>query len=158
MLIIGLLLALLIGIGTAISHADAGRITFKLDAPENAKEWVLPGCPVAKDHSQLQNDILCYAWAISRSRDFVYTMKYENGTLDPDRNHNLKYICPLTGKQSGDYGFGFSDCYYPHIVADPRFHDPYWQIEKAFEIFRKRPGAFYGYYHRYKVARFFKWD
>ena len=51
----------------------------------------------------------------------------------------------MTGKIAHDHGMaGFSDCYHPEVVYDPRFPDWKFQIEKAWELYSSGT-KFYGH-------------
>jgi len=106
------------------------------------------------NHSEKQNEIINYAYDISNSKDFIYTLKAENGTLDPKRKSNVRGA-------NGYWDWGLCQLNYQwhsQFIDSPEFNDWRKQIDYCWEVFKKRPSAFYGYFNRYKVKHFFKFN
>ena len=64
-----------------------------------------------------------HAYAISSGNmDFVLTLQAENGAWDPLRK----------SKTEPSYGFcQFNTRWHRRIVQDPRFKDPFWQLDQC---------------------------
>ena len=92
-----------------------------------------------KGASPQQQIYIDYAYQISQSEDFVFTLEAENGLWSHDR------VSILPGANGyRDYGFCQISLYYhPKIVKDPRFNDPYWQLDQCWKLF-KGGTKFYG--------------
>ena len=128
--------------------------------PNYSLEWDT-SCPWHKG-SQVQQDFICYAWKISNgNRNFILTMKAENGNVDP-LTRSL-YI-NKAGHREPSYGFcQIHARFHPEKVNDPRFFtDPFWQLDQCWSLYSdyERRGIvgnrFYGYNNRWKVEKFFK--
>jgi hypothetical protein len=92
-----------------------------------------------KNVDEDQNQFVRYASEISGNDiDFLATLEAENGLWTSDR----------VGV-TGDIGFcQISPYYHSRITSDPRFFkEPYWQIEKCWELY-KGGTRFYGYDRR----------
>jgi hypothetical protein len=135
--------------------------------------------PFLQGGTDYQNNVLFYAWEVSRSPEFVYTIFEENTSLSHDLKHpNGYYLCWTSealnrgvlpnqrscmkdnnsfSKLHHDWGFGLSDGYYKHIVEDERFlSDWRWNIQKTFEVWNG--GArFYGGDNISKAKKLITW-
>lgn len=95
-----------------------------------------------KDVGEDQQQYVRYAAAISNNDlDFLSTLESENGLWTVDR----------VGV-TGDIGFcQIAPQWHPHIVNDPNFYDPYWQLDKCWELYQGGT-RFYGYDNRWKAT------
>lgn len=98
-----------------------------------------------------QQKYIDYAWKISQDKEFIYMMEGENSLWTPDRQSDVV----KNGFREQSYGFcQINKHFHSHIVNDPRFKDPYWQLDKCLELW-KGGTAFYGYNNRwYSVTKF----
>lgn len=132
-----------------------------------------------------QNEVLRYAWEISKSEDFIYTIMGENLMLNHDRKHNLPYflcwnwaswnrkIAPnqaenawkckkgMNGwfiRKHWDWGHGVGDGYHKKIVDDPRFFSDWkWNLEQTFELWNNGT-KFYGEINAFRMKKMVKWS
>ena len=92
-----------------------------------------------------------YAYTISNSKDFLYTLYAENGTIDPQRRSMI------IGK-NGYYDYGLCQLNYQWhsaFIDSPDFDDWKKQVDYCWRVYQQRPTAFYGYYKRYNQSRHF---
>jgi hypothetical protein len=80
--------------------------------------------------------------------DFLCMLDAENGLWTPDRIHNDGH---------GNGFCGFDDRWWSHIINDPRFKDPQWQLEKCYEAY-KGGTTFYGKSKCPKTKEYFTCD
>lgn len=87
-----------------------------------------------KDVDDDQNDYVRYASMISNNDiEFLATLEAENGLWTPDRIG-----------VTGDIGFcQISPRWHSEIVSDKNFYNPYWQLDKCWELY-KNGVTFYG--------------
>lgn len=108
-----------------------------------------------------QQEYIDYAWDISKSSDFIYMLKAENGLITPDRRSIAK------GK-NGHYDYGFCQInkgYHRDVVNDPKFFTDWkWQMDRCWEKF-KGGTTFYGFIKfkknaafRNKILNSFTWE
>lgn len=114
-------------------------------------EWRI--CPLLKNHSNEQNEIMCYAYAVSADPDFLYTLKSECGDIS-------------TTCKGATNDFGLCQLHYRYhrdFIDSPSFHDWRNQIDYCWEVYQKAEKrgvlktTFYGYNVRQKVIHFFTW-
>lgn len=112
-----------------------------------------------RNGTKRQNEVLNYAWKISKNKDFLCTILGENIQLTHDRKHDYNHQLCWTWKAwetkhvpnqewcwkqddyfvriHTDWGFGISDGYYRWIVEDERFTSDWkWNLEQTFSLWR----------------------
>jgi len=79
-----------------------------------------------------QNEIIAYEWEISgHDKEFIYLLLGEDGTVNPNRVHPK-----AEGSTGIDYGVcGTNGYYHPEIIADPRFKDWKWQVDRCYQMY-----------------------
>lgn len=103
--------------------------------------------PVKIGASENMQEKIDYAWEISKSRDFIYTVEAENDRWDENR------ISP-----TGDWGVcQINKASHPEVIKDKNFKDWKWQIRKCWDFF-KGGVRFYGYDRIDKVKDRFVWE
>jgi len=108
---------------TITTTKELDKVCYKHTADERQNQYV-------KMASEISNNDL----------EFLALLDAENGLWTPDR----------VGV-TGDIGFcQISPYYHPQITNDTRFYDPYWQIEKCYELY-KGGTTFYGKKNIYKT-------
>lgn len=114
---------------------------------ESAKECVYEKKDVGED----QNQYVRMASKISNNDlDFLATFNAENGLFNPFRKH------PFANKDgSRDYGCGLNSTYHLKFIRSADFKDAHKNIQYCYDIFKKRPTAFYGYYKREEQKKLF---
>jgi len=151
-LIIIVLAVMILSGGASIHETRADEeITFnpKIDIKATFTLW-----PVwMPNHSLEQNRIMNVAYRVSDgNKDFLYTLRGENGNVDPLRKSNI------VGK-NGFWDFGLCQLNYrwhKAFIDSEDFKNPDKQVEYCYEVYKKRPTAFYAYYTRRSQAKFFK--
>ena len=84
--------------------------------------------PKKKGAGVEQQKLIDYAWFISGDRDFVYLIEAESGWRD--------IVSAPNRDGTRDHGYAqINEYWHKNIVADPRFKDPYWQIEQAYKLY-----------------------
>lgn len=134
-----------------ITDENGEILTFNLLPPETVLKWQIHKVTMP-DHSAFQNEIMRYAYRLSNNKDFLYTLRAENGTIDPNRRSNIIGA-------NGYYDYGLCQLNYQwhsNFIDSDEFNDWRKQIEYCYEVFKKRPGAFYGYYKRHSQNKHFK--
>jgi len=124
------------------------------EAQLESQPWVITHTPQLINHSKEQQAIVDYAWEVSHSKDFLLTLKAENGTFDPKRQSD--YINKW-GKREDSWGVcQLHRKWNAHIVDDPRFFSGVpWQIRKCWEKFSINPNLFMGYKKRFRETKHF---
>lgn len=156
--IIGILL-MLTNMGDTQGFTDVSKtqITFNVNPPLTYDWSILPEVELLH-HSAAQNEVIQYAWEISHDKDFLYTLKAENGLLTHDRRHDISHWCNRTSRWEDDFGFGVSACYHPNLVGNPLFFTDWrWQLREVYKLY-KGGTRFYGYDVRWKVKHHFKFN
>lgn len=123
---------------------------FPLSEEWEMNEWIIP-TPYLPDHSLFQNQIMQYAYKISQNKDFLYTLKAECGSIDPDcRGATNDFgLCQLHYK------------YHKDFIRSDEFQDWEKQINYCWQIYRKAENkgtlstTFYAWNQRQKVKHFF---
>jgi hypothetical protein len=117
------------------------------------KPWNINPAPVHIG-SKAQQEIVDYAWSASGGDlDFILTLKAENGTFDPNRQSGCK-----DEKGAREPSFGLCQLHkkwHSAFINSPSFKDWHKQVNYCLKVFERRPGAFYGYYNRLKVKKYF---
>lgn len=103
--------------------------------------------PIKKGATEAMQEMVDYAWSISKSLDFVLTVEAESGFNPNARNVNRNGTVDSGLTQINHY-------YHPQIVKDPRFKDWKFQLEKGWQLY-KGGTRFYGYDVRHKVSNRF---
>ena len=102
-------------------------------------------------HAPDQEPIVQYLWQISHDKDFLYTVRAENGILDPFRQSILigkngyrdQGLCQLNRQYHSDF------------IDSKDFQDWKKQADYCWQVYQERPTAFYGYYQRHKEIKYF---
>ncbi len=102
-------------------------------------------------HAPDQEPIVRYLWEISHNKDFLYTVRSENGTLNPFRKSDLigvngyrdEGLCQLNRQ------------YHIDFINSPDFQDWKKQADYCWKIYQARPTAFYGHYKRHQQSKYF---
>lgn len=114
-------------------------------------EWTIDPVDLTYDAPD-QEPIAEYAYRVSGGdKDFLYTLRAENGTFDPDRRSDIIGA-------NGYYDMGLCQLNYQwhsDFIDSPDFQDWKKQVEYCWQVFSKRPGAFYGYFKRHAQAKYF---
>jgi len=133
-----------ISFGTSIIH--------DLEAdPMYSLAWDIPR-PYLPNHSYEQNQIMQYAYKVSKDKDFLYTLKAECGSISTDcvgvtRDRG---ICQLHPK------------YHAPFINSPGFKDWKNQVDYCWGVYQdaEKRGilktTFYAYNVRQKVIKFFQ--
>jgi hypothetical protein len=138
----------------AEARADEVNITFDLKPPKNVKEWQIKSVELVGNYNEYQRHWINVAYRISNyDKEFLYMLKGENGLF----NHDRQSLVYSNGVREPSYGFcQIHNGYHPHIVNDKRFFtDPEWQLKQCYKLW-KGGTVFYGYKHRAKVIKHFK--
>ena len=166
---IAILAAAFIAPNLTVSRADQSVYKFgQYLNNEVGRQWQYretwdTSCP-AHDGDLTQQGFICRAWKISGGhRDFILTLKAENGRIDPLLQ---SYYYNKAGHREPSYGFcQIHSRFHPDIVGDERFFtDPHWQLDQCWRLYSdyERRGIvgkrFYGYNNRWKVERYFKFN
>lgn len=105
-------------------------------------ELNLPPAPkLATGHSQEQQEVIDYAWEISKGdKRFLYLLTTENGEYTYLRKH-----AKVKGSVGTDYGLcGVNGYYYSDLINDPRFFTDWkWQLEQCYDLYTSGT-TFYG--------------
>lgn len=91
------------------------------------------------------NKALEVAWRVSGGdKDFILTMTAENGAWDLKRKH------PKNRNGTIDYSMGLNSAYHTPMIKDilAGKKTPDEIMRYHYDIYKKRKGAFYGYYKR----------
>ena len=134
-------------------EASDNMFTFNLEPPVTPIEWRIRTVELP-NHSAFQNEIMEYAYKISNNKDFLYTLKMENGTIDPNRKSDI------IGK-NGHWDYGLCQLNYQwhsEFINSDTFDDWSKQIDYCYNVFKQRPTAFYGYYRRHLARKHFKFN
>lgn len=109
--------------------------------------------PIKKNATVKQQTIIDYAWSISKSKDFIYTLEVENaGSWDVNK---LSYIVGSNGYR--DKGLcQINIGYHPEIVSNKKFTDYKWQLDQCWKLF-KGGTRFYGFDHRARAINKYTW-
>jgi hypothetical protein len=112
------------------------------------------------NHSAFQNEVVNYAYEISsHNKEFLYTLKAENGTFDPERISKPN--------KDGYRDYGLCQMHYPYhkeFIDSPEFHDWKLQLLRCWQIYEDagRRGrlrtTFYGYNKISAMKHFFKFN
>jgi len=146
---------------------DQSESTKDVETVDNTKEEEKPvsvehekrQCPYKKYTGWELNEKVEYAFLVlGFTWDEILTANQENGdwqttTVSPK---SIWHWCKRTQSYHGDYGWGFSSCYYPHVVNDERFHDWKWQLEE-FRNHLRDGVTYYGWGKRWKSTHLFGW-
>jgi len=99
-----------------------------------------------------QNQYIRLASEISSNDfDFILTLEQENGLWTLDRVHGPNR------NGTTDHGFcGLNSAYHWNYIKSDAFKDPRNQLEYCYNIFKQKPGRFYGYRIRNKHRWKFK--
>lgn len=91
-----------------------------------------------------QNQYVKLASIISNNDlDFILTLEAENGLWKLDR------ISKANSNGTKDYGLcQLNSAYHWNFIQSDDFKDAEKQLKYCYEVFKKRPGAFYGYFRR----------
>lgn len=93
------------------------RLCIKIGAPESQQKYVRFAAAVSKN-----------------SKYFLALLEGENEQWSPYRQSDVR--SKITGKREPSFGFCQIDAdYHPEILRDPRFLNPYWQIQKCHELY-----------------------
>lgn len=103
----------------------------------------IKGVPVKKNASAAMQEMVSYAWELSKDMDFVLTIEAESGFNPAARNVNRNGTVDSGIAQINHY-------YHPAIVRDPRFKDWKWQLEQAWKLYAGGT-KFFGHDVRYRV-------
>lgn len=97
-----------------------------------------------KDVGEDQNQYVRMAAQISDNNlAFLATLNQENGLWKIDR------VSPKNKNGTRDYGFcQLNSTYHWNFINSDGFKDPKTQLEYCWNVYQKRPTAFYGYYKR----------
>lgn len=102
---------------------------------------------VKKNAAPPMQEMVDYAWSISKNVDFILTIEAES-----------RFNPRAVGRNSNgtrDHGIAqINDYWHRDIVKDPRFADWKWQLEKGWELY-KGGTKFYGFDVRHKVRNRF---
>jgi hypothetical protein len=93
------------------------------------------------------NIALAAAWRVSGGdKDFILTMTAENGAWDLYRKH------PKNRNGTIDFSMGLNDAYHKPMIKKILAKEvtPDEIMRYHYEIYKKRPGAYYGYFKRNK--------
>ena len=86
------------------------------------------GNPVKIGASNEQNEMIAYAWKISKSKDFIYMIESESGWVVDAVNRN--------SNGSKDYGLcQFNSQFHKDTIMDKRFNDYKWELDQCQEHF-----------------------
>jgi hypothetical protein len=99
-----------------------------------------------------QNQYVKLASKISGNNlDFILTLEAENGLWTLDR------MSPKNKNGTRDYGLcQLNSQYHWNFIQSADFRDAEKQLQYCYEVFKKRPGAFYGYFKRLNHKAKFK--
>lgn len=100
----------------------------------------------AKWKGEIPQDMLRIMWEVSGGdKDFILTMTAENGSFDPYRKHPNQ-----NSNGTWDYSMGLNDAYHKPFIDKILAKEVSLKeiAEYHYQIYQKRPGAFYGYYRR----------
>lgn len=110
------------------------------ESPEDKNEKLYVKKQVGED----QNQWVRIASEISENDiDFLSTVNQENGLWTLDR------VSPKNKNGTRDYGLcQLNSTYHWNFIQSDEFKDGRKQLEYCYEVYKKRPTAFYGYYKR----------
>lgn len=98
---------------------------------------------------ELAQTYIDFAYKASKwDEDFVETLDCENWWWTPDRQSDY-----INGSWRREQSYWFCQMHLPfkkHIIEDPRFLDPYWQITKCLELYQWYKYQFSAYLVRNK--------
>lgn len=138
--------------GEVVALCDLAVVVCSHEQPNSRiivplRQGRLEGAPIKKGASDSMQEMVDYAWQISKSWDFVLTIEAESGFNPKARNVNRNGTVDSGLAQINHY-------YHPQIVKDPRFADWKWQLEQGWRMY-KGGTKFYGYDVRHKVKNRF---
>ena len=90
------------------------------------------GNPVKIGASDKQNEMIAYAWEISKDKNFIYTIESESGWV-------LEKVSGYNSNGTRDWGLGQISAYWhPEIVNDPRFqnNDWRWELSTVYKLYK----------------------
>lgn len=101
--------------------------------------------------SVYENEVINYAYKISNSKNFLYTLRGENSLFTTDRRSSIigsnghwdRGICQLNYQWHKDF------------IDSPEFQDWKKQVDYCWNIFKDRPYRFYAYFKRDTQKQFF---
>ena len=82
--------------------------------------------------SNEQNEMIAYAWEISKDKNFIYTIESESGWV-------LDKVSGYNSNGTRDWGLGQISAYWhPEIVNDPRFqnNDWRWELSTVYKLYK----------------------
>jgi hypothetical protein len=99
------------------------------------------------------NQALKAAWEVSHDQAFILTMTAENGSWDLYKKHPVR-----NSNGTWDYSMGLNDAYHMPMIKRILAKEvtPKEIMQYHYDIYKKRKGAFYGYYKRNKVKHLIK--
>lgn len=107
----------------------------------------LEGAPVKKGASKEMQEMVDYAWKLSKDLDFILTIEAESGFNPKAVNKNRDGSIDSGIAQINHY-------WHKHIVRDPKYQDWKFQLEQGWKLY-KGGTRFYGYDVRHRVQNRF---